>query len=556
MSDARVILIVHTLPTFTGEPESGPDRRRILLVYPEIPDTYWSYRHALRFVGRKALMPPLGLMTVAAILGNEFDYRLVDMNVGPLTDDAIAWADYVFLSAMIVQAESMQQVIARCNRARKPVVAGGPYPTSCSEEIRGVNHFVLGEGECTIPALRRDLIAGRLQPLYQAPGRPELDTTPAPRFDLCDIAAYDTMPLQFSRGCPFDCEFCDIVSLFGHRVRTKSAAQFVAEMQSVFDTGFRGNVFVVDDNFIGNRGRVKQLLRAIAAWQVAHGVPFTLSTEASVDLADDAELLELMATAGFSMAFVGLETPVGGALAEAGKRQNLRGDLVAKVRRIQRAGIEVTAGFIIGFDADPPDIAARQIAFIQEVGVPTAMVGLLTALPNTRLSQRLTREGRMRTRSDGNNTHGDRLNFVPRMPERTLIAAYRHVLSTIYHPRRYFQRALTLIRRMPRRSAVRAPEARLQLSRANLRALALSLARQGFSGYAAWYWLFLLRAVAIRPRLFVRIVAIAVRGHHFFTITGAMPAQRSGARARSAVRTTGGIHDAGARGRIEMNLER
>jgi radical SAM superfamily enzyme YgiQ (UPF0313 family) len=509
--------VVLSMETLTSAPVA-----RILLVYPEIPDTYWSYRHALEFVGKKALMPPLGLLTVAAILGEEFDYRLIDMNVESLEESAISWCDYVFVSAMIVQAESLHEVIARCNAAGKAVVAGGPYPTSCHTEIDGVDQFVLGEGECTIPDLRRDLIAGTPKPLYRAGERPAIDAVPVPRFDLCAIDLYDSMPLQFSRGCPFDCEFCDIVSLFGHRVRTKSAEQFTNEMTAIHESGFRGNVFVVDDNFIGNRRRVKELLRAIAAWQERYGYPFNLSTEASIDLADDPELLALMVAGGFTMVFVGLETPVGASLEETGKRQNTRGDMVERVRRIQSAGIEVTAGFIVGFDSDPEDIADRQIEFIQELGVPTAMVGLLTALPNTRLWDRLSSEGRMRFRSGGNNTHTNELNFVPKLPERTLIEGYRRILQTIYSPRRYFSRALALTKTLPRRSALRIRRRASRITRAQVRALVLSLFRQGFSRYAVWYWLFLIRSVLRRPRKFVASVTLAVRGHHFFVITEAL----------------------------------
>lgn len=499
------------------DPSSGT--ARILLVYPQTPDTYWSYRHALEFVGKKALMPPLGLLTAAAIMGERFDYRLIDMNAEPLREADLAWADYVFVSAMIVQAESMRDVVERCNRARKPVVAGGPYPTSCLDEIRGVDHFVLGEGECTIPQFRRDLLAGRPERIYRGGERPPIDAVPIPRFDLCKTDLYETMPLQFSRGCPFDCEFCDIVSLFGHRVRTKGTEQFLLEMEAVYETGFRGDLFIVDDNFIGNRRNVKKLLQGIAAWQKERGYPFNLSTEASVDLADDTELLELMEACGFSMVFVGLETPVHASLEGAGKRQNLRGDVVEKVSRIQGAGIEVTAGFIIGFDSDPEDIAERQIDFIQQLGVPTAMVGLLMALPNTRLWTRLSAEGRIRFRSGGNNTHTGELNFVTRQPEASLVEGYRRVLRFIYDPRRYFERSLTLLRALPRRRSASRHTGGFGISSTQVRALMRSLTRQGFSRYALWYWLFLFRALLTRPRLFVTAVTLAVRGHHFFLIT-------------------------------------
>ena len=298
--------------------------------------------------------------------------------------------------------------------------------------------------------------------------------------------------------------------------------------------GFRGSVFIVDDNFFGNRGRVKELLRGIADWQEDHDHPFKLSTEASIDLADDPELLELMATSGFAMVFVGLETPVQESLTAAGKRQNLKGDMVAKVHRIQEAGIEVTAGFIIGFDSDPPDIARRQIDFIQELGVPTAMVGLLMALPNTKLWDRLTREGRMLFRSKGNNTHTVELNFVPKLPAELLTNAYHTVLKSIYTPRNYFDRCLGLLKRFPRTASDRRSKEAAPITGPQVRALILSVVRQGLSHYALWYWLFVFRAILRRPRLFVTIVTLAVRGHHFFVITDELLGAGHPREARSA----------------------
>lgn len=493
--------------------------RRILLIYPRTPDTYWSYRHALRFVDKKALMLPLGLVTVAAILGPEYSYRLVDLNVRPLKEEDLEWAEMAMISAMIVQRSSMEEVISQCNAAGVPVVAGGPYPTSCYQEIQGVDHFVLGEGECTIPEFREDLERGDPKRIYRPKGRPEMKEVPIPRFDLCELSAYDTFPLQFSRGCPFDCEFCDIVSLFGHRVRTKSPEQFVAEMEAAYQTGFRGSLFLVDDNFIGNRRRSKELLRAVVRWQQERGYPFNLSTEASIDLAEDPELLSLMVSSGFTMVFVGLETPISSSLESIGKKQNLRRSMERSVSKIQRAGIEVTSGFIIGFDSDPPDIAERQIAFIQQLAIPTAMVGLLMALPNTKLWSRLEREGRVLFRSEGNNTHEVELNFEPLLPKETLIEGYRKVLQTIYTPRRYFSRCLRLIRRFPRSLQKCDTDAVGSVGTRELAAFGRSLLWQGFSGYGHWYWWFLLRAVALRPRLVVPIVTLAVRGHHFFKIT-------------------------------------
>jgi radical SAM superfamily enzyme YgiQ (UPF0313 family) len=502
------------------------------LVYPATPETYWSYRHALELIGKKALMPPLGLLTVAAIMGEQYEYRLVDLNVTELEEADLEWADLVMLSAMIVQRESTEEVIARCNAAGVPVVAGGPYPTACHEEISGVAHFVLGEGECTIPAFREDLEAGTPREVYYPEARPEMSTVPAPRFDLCDVSVYQTIPLQFSRGCPFDCEFCDIVSLFGRRVRTKSPEQFLREMDAAWETGFKGTLFIVDDNFVGNHRRVKELLRAIVDWQERNGRPFNFCTEASIDLAADEELLQLMVSAGFSMVFIGLETPVGDSLEAVGKNQNLRGDMARAVHRIQRTGIEVTAGFILGFDSDPPDIAARQIEFIQELAIPTAMVGLLIALPNTRLWNRLNEEGRMPWRTNGNNTHAVELNYEPLLPKELLLEAYSEVLSSIYEPRRYFARCLRLLRRLPATGGREGFGSYDGISSEQLGALRKSLLRQGLSRYGHWYWWFLVRGVLLRPRLIVTVVTMAIQGHHYFEIT------RKVARGRNRIRRT------------------
>jgi radical SAM superfamily enzyme YgiQ (UPF0313 family) len=488
---------------------------KVLLVYPEMPVTYWSLRYALPFIGKKAVFPPLGLLTVAAMLPSDFQLTLLDMNVEPLTRAAVAEADLVFTSAMIIQKASLERVIKLCNELGKPVVAGGPYPTSCHDQIPGVDHFVLNEAEITLPPFLQDLALGRAKPLYTSTEKPDLRLTPIPRFDLIRGRPYAQMALQYSRGCPHNCEFCDIIELFGRRPRTKTPDQLLGELEAVYQAGWRGALFLVDDNFIGNRKEVKALLPPLIQWQRERNRPFTLFTEASLDLASDEPLMDLMIEAGFDMVFLGIETPDAATLQAAGKQQNLKSDLLASVRKIQRKGMEVAGGFIVGFDNDADDIFERQVRFIQAAAIPTAMVGLLTALPHTQLHHRLQREGRLtESTGAGNNTHDLRLNFVPRMDPRKLIDGYKRVLAEVYNPDRYFERCLGLLRTM-RRSASAPRRIRLM----ELRALVMSLVVQTFSRYGWAYWKFLLRAFLARPQMVPETMTMAVKGHHFFRIT-------------------------------------
>jgi len=486
----------------------------ILMVYPEMPPTYWSLRYALPFIGKKAAFPPVGLLTVAALLPPRYRVRLIDMNVERLKDAHIAEADLVFTSSMVVQQESLRDVISRCRRLGKPVVAGGPHPTSLHETLDGVDHFVLGEAEATLPPFLSDYEAGRPKHLYTDEVRPDITKTPPPRFDLIRMKKYACMALQYSRGCPHGCEFCDIIELFGRVQRTKTPEQVLREMDVVYRQGYRGNLFFLDDNFIGNRRRVKELLPELARWQRQRRYPFAFFTEATLSLSRDEELMDLMVRAGFNMVFLGIETPDADTLRHMGKAQNLRSDMLEGVRRIQRWGMEVSGGFILGFDTDPEDIFERQGRFICEAGIPTAMVGLLTALPNTRLHRRLEAEGRIRSESSGNNTHDLRLNFRPAMEEQVLLQGYKRLLAETYSPKNYFERCLRFLKNLkPHRRSAR----RIRFT--ELRAFFLSLTRQSFTSYGWQYWKFLFRASLRRPRMIAEIVTMAIKGHHFFTIT-------------------------------------
>ena len=419
---------------------------KVLLVYPTYPDTFWSFKHILGLASKRAGFPPLGLVTVAAMLPGDWEKRLIDMNVASLHDEDIRWADYVFISAMVIQRRSSEEVIRRCNELKTKVVAGGPLFTVSYDEFEAVDHFVLNEAEVTLPPFLRDLESGSAKHIYSSMERPDIAATPVPLWELLGMKRYASMSVQYSRGCPFNCEFCDIPFLNGHKPRTKGADQLVEELESLYRPGWRGNVFIVDDNFIGNKRKLKEeVLPALIGWSEARGYPFTFNTEASVNLADDEELMQLMVRAGFRTVFVGIETPDEESLAECGKFQNKGRDLVATVRAIQNQGLQVQGGFIVGFDSDPPSIFERQIEFIQRSGIVTAMVGLLNAPRGSRLYERLKDEGRLLKDPSGDNMDFS-TNFMPKMDWGILIDGYKRILDTIYSPRNYYERVRTFLR--------------------------------------------------------------------------------------------------------------
>ena len=418
---------------------------KVLLINPEFPDTYWSFRHALPFEGKRSAFPPLGLLTVSALLPAAWERKLVDLNVQSLKTSDIDWADMVFATAMLVQKDSLKQVVQRCKSRGKRVVLGGPYVTTTIEDLPDADHIFLGEAETTLPQFIEDLARGEAKRSYQAAERPPLSVTPLAHFHLANLKRYSAMSVQYSRGCPYSCEFCDIIEIYGRVPRTKSIQQMLAEFDALRDLKWRGTVFIVDDNFIGNKKNVRLLLPEIAKWQKVNGYPFSLITEASVNLADDEPLLASMRDAGFRRVFLGIETPIEESLKEAQKSQN-RGNLLDSVNKIQSYGIEVMAGFIVGFDNDPEDIFERQIDFIRKSAIPLAMVGLLNALPDTQLWKRLEREGRLLGEASGNNTVCT-FNFKTRMDPAVLIQGYQTIMRTIYSPREYYQRVLDSMRR-------------------------------------------------------------------------------------------------------------
>jgi radical SAM superfamily enzyme YgiQ (UPF0313 family) len=481
----------------------------ILLLYPEFPDTFWSFKHALKFVGKRAALPPLGLLTVAAMLPRDWQVRLVDTNVRRLTEKDLAWADAAFISAMVVQREAARCLIARCKTAGLRVVAGGPLFTSEHTSFGEVDHFVLNEAEVTLQPFLDDLRKGCTKRIYSSTDFPALDKTPLPRWELLDIKSYASMSIQFSRGCPFNCDFCNVTSLFGHHVRMKSAAQIIAELDSLYALGWRGSVFFVDDNFIGKKSFLKtDLLPRLIKWRKGK-TGNTFFTETSINLADDAPLMELMGQAGFTGVFIGIETPDDVCLSECSKTQNTNRDLVEDVKRIQRAGLQVQGGFIVGFDNDIPSIFQRQIDFIQKSGIVTAMVGLLQAPAGTILYERMKAQGRILQESSGDNVDGT-TNIIPSMSIEALKEGYRHILDTIYAPKPYYQRIRTFL------SEYRAPQVRESLQFSHVLAAVRSVFRIGVLGRERLhYWRLVFWTLRKSPSLLPDALMLTIYGYHF-----------------------------------------
>jgi radical SAM superfamily enzyme YgiQ (UPF0313 family) len=478
----------------------------VLFLSPEFPDTFWGFKHALRFIRRKAAYPPLGLITVASMLPAHWTARLVDLNVRQLTEADLDWADLAFVGAMVVQRNSSRAVIARCKRARVPVVAGGPLFTVEHEQFPEVDHFVLNEAEVTLQPFLADLARGRAQRVYASSEYADLSMTPVPAWDLLDLDSYASMCVEFARGCPYDCDFCNVTALLGHRPRAKRVEQILVELEALRDRGWRGAIFFVDDNLIGNRRLVKsELLPALIAWRSGkRGCPFI--AQVSMNLADDPDLLRQMAAAGFDSVFIGIETPDDEALAECHKQQNVGRSLLDDIRRIQAAGLEVSAGFIVGFDSDTPETFRRQIEFIQRSGIATAMVGLLQAPAGTRLYERMKREGRLLGSMTGDNVDGT-TNIVPRMDPELLREGYRSLLKHIYAPSQYYARLKTFLR------IYRNPSVAVPIEFRHLVAFALAAGRLGLIGEErGHYWRLMAWTLCHRPRLLPRMVLLAIFG--------------------------------------------
>jgi radical SAM superfamily enzyme YgiQ (UPF0313 family) len=483
---------------------------KILLVNPDAPVTFWSFKNALKFVSKKSLLPPLGLLTVAAMLPKDWEKRMVDMTVTKLRDRDIQWADYVFLTAMVIQKESVRQVIDRCRKIGTRVVAGGPLFTAVPEDYQDVDHLVLNEAEITLPQFIKDLKNGCPKPVYKSDKWANLSDTPIPLWGLIGSKNYALPCIQYSRGCPYNCDFCDVTTLFGHRIRTKTKAQMLEELQSLYSIGWRGQVFIVDDNFIGNKEKLKkEVLPAIISWMEEREYPFSFNTQASIDLADDEELMRLMVEAGFDCVFIGIETANQDSLIECNKVQNKGRDLIACVRKIQESGMQVQGGFIVGFDSDPSSIFESLIRFIQQSGIVTAMVGLLNAPRGTKLYRRLKNENRLLDYVSGDNTDFS-MNFIPKMNLEDLLKGYQKVVRTIYSQKYYYERVLTFLKNYKPLG-----KTNIKIHLCDLAALIKSIWRIGIIDKGRiYYWKLIFWAIR-RPRHFYLAVALAISGFHF-----------------------------------------
>jgi radical SAM superfamily enzyme YgiQ (UPF0313 family) len=488
---------------------------KILLVYPHYPDTFWSFKHALRLSRKKALNTPLGPLTVAAMLPTEWEKRFVDLNVSKLKDKDIKWADYVFISAMVVQQKSTMEVAQRCKKLNTKVAAGGPLFTTgynlvnCDE----IDYVIRNEAEITLPLFLEDLKNGCPKHLYQTDERADVTKTPVPLYSLAKIDKYSQVTIQYCRGCPYDCEFCDIVVMDGHKPRTKTKEQILAELEAIYRLGYRGTVFIVDDNFIGNKKKLKsELLPAVTKWQQEKRYPFKFLTEASINMADDDELCQMMSDVGFTRVFVGIETPNEESLAECNKFKNQNRDLVADVKKLQNYGFEVMGGFILGFDSDPISIFEHQISFIQKSGIVTAMVGLLMAPPETKLWRRLEKENRLLPGGTGDNTDGS-TNIITKMRLDVLVNGYKQVLHEIYAPKQYYERIHTFLKEYRPNEKIRRGF-KLQLSK--LRALFELTIFLGIKDRARLhYWRMVFTTFRKYPKYFSIVLTLAAQGFHF-----------------------------------------
>ncbi len=498
---------------------------RVLLLYPQFPKSFWSFEKALELVGRKALLPPLGLATVAAILPQDWEFKLVDRNVRAITEAEWDWADMVVMSAMIVQKPDFLAQISEAHRRGKRVAVGGPYPTAIPQDAleAGADYLILDEGEITLPMFVEAIARGDRSGTFRSNGeKPDVTGTPVPRFELLELDAYDNMSVQFSRGCPFQCEFCDIIVLYGRKPRTKTPEQLLAELDRLYDLGWRRTVFLVDDNFIGNKRNVKLFLRSLKVWMAEHEYPFAFNTEASIDLAQDPELMELMVDCNFNAVFLGIETPDEDSLALTKKFQNTRDPLSDGVDAIIRSGLRVMAGFIIGFDGEKTGAGDRVIQFVEKTAIPTPLFSMLQALPDTALWHRLEKEGRMRS-SEANINQTTLMNFMPTRPIEDIAREYTKAFWELYDPVTYLDRTY---RHFLKLGAPRHKTKLRKVSFINIQAFATVCWRQGVVRETRWhFWRNLIGIWRHNPKVWQHYLSICALNEHFLEYRGIVKTQ-------------------------------
>ena len=489
---------------------------KILLVFPKCPDSFWSFKHALKFISKKAAVPPLGLITVSAMLPKNWEKKLVDMNVSELDINDILWADYVFISAMYIQKESVNKVLAECVDHGVKIVAGGPLFTQEYKNYPQIDHFILNEAEITLPLFLVDLAAGHPEKIYKTDKYADLSLSPVPDYYLLQRKKYAFMNIQVSRGCPFSCDFCEITTLLGHKVRMKSTSQIISELETLYNLNWRGPVSVVDDNFIGNKKEIKTgLLPALKNWMQLHNYPFVFNIQSSINLSDDEQLMSLMVETGFTSTFIGIETLDEKSLNDCNKLQNKNRDLLLCVKKIQETGIQVSGGFIVGFDSDTPSVFQRQIDFIQQSGIVSAMVGLLNAPRNTKLYKRLEAENRLTIEASGNNTDSS-MNFIPKMDYNELINGYKKIINDIYASKPYYKRLRQLLLNY-KKLYKKQKEINFSLIGAFFKSVyIIGIVNKG----RREYWKMLIWTLFNRPGLIVDAITFAVYGYHFRTVYG------------------------------------